>query len=291
MLQLIASGLAAFALVPGFAPVAPGPAGGEVYKGVYPSATAPQPLREGYLYLPAGYTKTARYPVVYLLHGLPGSPSEYIYSLALAQQADGLIASQAVRPFIAVIPAAGPDHWNGEWAGPWEDYLVDDVMPWVGQHLAVDGTQASTMIAGLSAGGYGAVNIAFHHPTLFGRIQSWGGYFNPLPDGPFSGADQATLAKNDPRVQLRAVAPLLRAGGVKLLLSSGPAHGKYANPQQTIDFAHALWRLKVRTKLDLLTDKHGMWRDQFNVGLRWAFAFKRGVAPARARASAESSNH
>lgn len=273
MLHLVASGLAALALVPGFSPVSRGPAGGEIYQGVFPDKTAPQPLRAGYLYLPPGYTEAVRYPVVYLLHGLPGSPSEYIFSLALAQRADGLIASHTVRPFIAVIPAAGPDRWNGEWAGPWESYLVDAVMPWVRRHLAVDGAQASTMIAGLSAGGYGAVNIALHHPTLFGRIQSWGGYFNPIPDGPLSGVDRATLVRNDPRVQLRTVAPLLRASGVRLLLSSGPAHGKHSTPQQTIDFARELWRLNVRTKLDLVTDKAGMWRNQFAAGLRWAFAY------------------
>ena len=272
MLQFVASGLAALALVPGFAPVARGPAGGEIYSGVYPSAAAPQPLRPGYLYLPPGYTTTKRYPVIYLLHGLPGSPSEYVASLELAKEADGLIASHAVRPFIAVIPAAGVNHWNGEWAGPWEDYLVDAVIPWAERYLAVDSSQASTTIAGLSAGGYGAVNIAFHHPTVFGRIQSWGGYFKPISDGPLSGADRATLAMNDPGLVLPSIAPQLRAGGVRLLLSSGPAHGRYAKPQDTIDFARALWRLKVRTKLDLVTSKHGMWRDQFNVGLRWAFS-------------------
>ena len=87
VLQLVASGLAALALVPGFAPVARGPAGGEIYKGAYPGTAAPRPLRAGYLYLPPGYKTTERYPVIYLLHGLPGSPSEYIYSLELAKQA------------------------------------------------------------------------------------------------------------------------------------------------------------------------------------------------------------
>lgn len=279
VLQFVASGLAALALVPGFAPVARGPAGGEIYRGVYPSAAAPQPLRAGYLYLPPGYTTTKRYPVIYLLHGLPGSPSEYIFSLELAKQADGLIASHAVRPFIAVIPAAGVDHWNGEWAGPWEDYLVDAVIPWAERHLAVDSSQASTTIAGLSAGGYGAVNIAFHHPTLFGRIESWGGYFTPIPDGPLADAGSATLVLNDPVLVLPSIAAQLRAAGVRLLLSSGPAHGKYAKPQQTIDFARALWQLKVRAKLDLATSKSGMWRDQFNAGLRWAFAIRPSGQP------------
>jgi len=81
--------------------VASGPAGGQVLTGVFPGT-----LRAGYLYLPPNFSRSVRYPVVYLLHGMPGSPSEYLDGTQLATQADQEIAAQRLRPFIAVIPAA-----------------------------------------------------------------------------------------------------------------------------------------------------------------------------------------
>ncbi len=40
--------------------------------------TFPGSYRAGFVYVPPAFTTESRYPVVYLLHGLPGSPSEYL---------------------------------------------------------------------------------------------------------------------------------------------------------------------------------------------------------------------
>src|SRR5919198_5169286 len=121
MLAVAATALA----IPGFTPVLAGPSGGVVLEGVFPDASAPAPLRRGFVYLPPGFSATQRYPVVYLLHGMPGDPDEYVNAVRLEDVADRLISEGAVRPFIAVVPAAGPDvHYNGEWAGPWKRYLL-----------------------------------------------------------------------------------------------------------------------------------------------------------------------
>jgi len=108
-------------LLPGFAPYGSGPDGGRILTGTFPGT-----LRPGYVYLPPGYDPTQRYPVVYLLHGMPGSPTEYLDGTQLPEFADQAIADRVVRPFIAVIPAAGTKRgYNGEWAGPWERAVVD----------------------------------------------------------------------------------------------------------------------------------------------------------------------
>src|SRR5690349_14337084 len=122
--------LATAASLPGFMPFAAGPSGGTVVAGTLPGG-----VRLGYVYLPPGYSRAHRYPVVYLLHGMPGSPSEYLDGTNLAQFADAAISSGRLRPFIAVLPAAGTDRkYNGEWAGPWEREVVDDVVPFVDAH-------------------------------------------------------------------------------------------------------------------------------------------------------------
>src|SRR5262249_7518103 len=144
--------------------------------------------RASAVYLPPGFSPDTRYPVVYLLHGMRGNPSEFWDALNLADVADRLISSGEAPPFIAVLPVAGPggDPDSGEWAGVWEDYFVQDVVPWVDAQLPVLPGAQNSALEGLCAGGYGAVDIALRHPGLFGTVGSWEGYFAPVfDDGPF----------------------------------------------------------------------------------------------------------
>jgi S-formylglutathione hydrolase FrmB len=280
IVSLVALGLAAGAasgsrgtapFLPGFSQVGTGPSGGALYQGTFPSTVAQRPLRAGYVYLPPGFTASARYPVVYLLHGMPGGPQEYLSSLDIAAVADGLIARGRTRPFIAVVPAAGPTaHYNGEWAGPWERYLIDDVLPWVDAHLPTLATRSARTIAGLSAGGYGAADIGLRAPGLFGTIESWSGYFHPLHDGPFKHASSQALAANDPAILAAEQAPALRRLGMRIFVGSGPSHSHWFKEQESVDFAHELQRLGVRHTLVLETDRGHQYGLQLAAGLVWA---------------------
>src|SRR5437867_2715463 len=108
--------LAAFVTVftlHGFAPAATEPSGGRLLEGTFPGT-----VRPGYVYLPPGFDPAVRYPVVYLLHGMPGSPVEYPGGTQLGTFADAAIAAGRLRPFIGVMPAAGTSpRYDGEWAG------------------------------------------------------------------------------------------------------------------------------------------------------------------------------
>src|SRR5438270_6723333 len=75
------------AMLHGFAPAAAGPDGGTVLTGTFPGGERP-----GLVYLPPRFTTSRRYPVVYLLHGMRGSPSEYLYGTGLLDAADAGIA-------------------------------------------------------------------------------------------------------------------------------------------------------------------------------------------------------
>jgi pimeloyl-ACP methyl ester carboxylesterase len=219
------------------------------------------------IYVPPGYSPSRRYPVVYLLPGMPGSPWSYVNSLSLAAVADTLVVRGRALPFVVVIPPAGPSgHYDGEWAGPWEDYLVRHVIPWSEANLAVSDDRT---IAGLSAGGYGAVDVALRHPGLFRRVASWGGYFRPFRDGPLRGASLAKLAAHDPQLLVRREAALLRAAGVRFFVSSGPGHGAVTKAA-TVRFAGLLGRLRLPYRLELLRAKHGMWERELVDGLAWA---------------------
>lgn len=262
MIAAIAMALA----LPGFFPVAPGPAGGQVLQGTFPGTQRP-----GYVYLPPGFDAATRYPVVYLLHGMRGSPSEYIAGTQLATFADTAITSGRLHPFIAVIPAAGATgDYNGEWAGPWERALVGHIVPWVDAQLPTEETAAGRVIAGLSAGGFGAVDIGLRHPLLFGTIESWSGYFKPVLDGPFKHAPRAVLAAHDPTRLVVAEQPLLSRAKTRFFVSTGPPHSRWAPPSQTIDYAVRLHSLGLRYTLRIYTSRQGEWRNQLADGLQWA---------------------
>jgi len=264
-MHLLAVALSAVVL-PGFTQVATEPAGGQLFAGTFPGTA-----RSGYVYLPPGFTTTVRYPVVYLLHGMPGSPSEYVDGTQLGQFADAQISGGELRPFIAVVPAAGADaKYNGEWAGPWERSLVDDVVPWVDANLPTVAAPSGRILAGISAGGFGAVDIAVRHPGVFGAAESWSGYFTPLHDGPFAAATAATLAANDPTLLVRTEARLLRRDGLRFFVSTGPYHSHWFRPAATFAFANELRALDLPVQFDTYPTLKGEWRAQLDAGLTWA---------------------
>jgi enterochelin esterase-like enzyme len=259
--------LVSAALLPGFTGISAGPAGGQVLRGRFPGTECP-----GYVYLPPSFDPSTRYPVIYLLHGMPGSPTEYLDGTQFTQFADAAVASGSVRPFIAVIPAAGADpHYNGEWAGPWERDLVDRVVSWVDTRLPTEATASGRVIAGLSAGGYGAVDIGLRHPSLFGTIASWSGYFRPLHDGPFKNASRAVLAAHDPTQLLRSEAEVLKRARTRFFVSTGPAHSHWAPPADTIDYGSELRTYGIACTVRVYAGRGGQWSRQLADGLRWAF--------------------
>ena len=244
---------AAAALLPaGWFNVAHGPAGGTIWEGRIPNTYVPSDARLSAIYLPPAFDPSQRYPVVYLLHGMRGSPSSIFDAMRLPTAADGLIASGAA-PFIAVMPVAGPTvHPNrGEWAGVWEDYLVHDVVPWVDQNLPTIATARGRALEGLCAGGFGALDIGLRHPGVFETLGSFEGYFAPVfRDGPFAEATKADLRAHDPSVLLDREAPALRHRGVRFYLSAGGNHGHvrarwtvaFADELRTLRLPHELWR-------------------------------------------------
>jgi enterochelin esterase-like enzyme len=236
----------------GFSQVAAGPAGGVVLQGRIPNRVVPQDRRPGAVYLPPGFTSSGQtYPVIFLLQGFPGSPSGFYDSLGLAGVADRLISQHRTPPFVAVMPAAGRTtgkRSDDEWAGRWETYLVRDVLPWTAAHLPVAKDAAHRAIAGLSAGAYGAIDIALRHPGTFGVAESWSGYFHPFRDGPFAHATAATLAAHDPTLLIRRRAARLRAAGFRVFLSTGFNHGGIFR-SWTFAYAHELTRLRIRHRV------------------------------------------
>ncbi len=271
LLAALATGIL---VLPGFVPVASAPAGGEVLAGVFPGTTRP-----GFVYLPPRLEPGERYPVLYLLHGMPGSPSEYLYGTGLPAFADEGISSGRLRPFIVVAPAAGPDRgYDGEWAGPLEAALVGQIVPWVDRYLPTIRAPGGRILAGLSAGGFGAADIGLRNPGVFGTIMAWSGYFEPLRDGPFRDAPKRILDANDPVLLAPAEQAELLHDGTRFFLSTGPAHSHWFKPAATYAFERELRGLGLPVEGYAYPQAKGEWRAQFDAGLDWALAGQAGAA-------------
>ncbi len=149
-----------------------------------------------------------RVPVVYFLHGTPGNPGQWLGSGGqLRGVLDQMISTGALPPLIAVMPngngANGADtEWGNTPRGNIEIWLVDQLVPAVDARYHTLGA-AYRGIAGLSSGGFGAVNLAVRNPAVFRWAASYSGYFSARP-GLFGASTQA----NSPLY----TAPLLPAG-------------------------------------------------------------------------------
>ncbi|MBV9416888.1 MAG: esterase family protein, partial [Solirubrobacterales bacterium] len=156
------------------------------------------------VYLPPGYSADRRYPVYYLLHGMPGQPKVFVDIANMDVRLDNQLALGHARPMILVYPdgrMGGSVFSDSEWAnstsGAYESYVIE-VMHSVDQRFATIARRQDRVVAGFSSGAYGAINIALHHLADFGNVQAWSGYFSQTPTGVFAHAAQASLAYNSP---------------------------------------------------------------------------------------------
>ncbi len=76
-------------------------------------------------------------------------------------------------------------------------------------------------LAGLSEGGYGALNIGIHHPGEFAVLESWSGYQRADPIRSIFGINRAVLTRNSPSLTLGAAAAKLRRAHTYVWFYSG----------------------------------------------------------------------
>ena len=155
------------------------------------------------VYLPSGYSSARRYAVVYFLHGLPASPSSYqqnaFVAAALASAGEQAIV---VAPQGARDPDSDREYLDWDAAEDWPQAISRDLPACIdGRFHTITGRYGRALV-GLSAGGYGAMNIGLRNLSEFGAVQSWSGYFvatNPAGTQVLNlGSQQANAAATVP---------------------------------------------------------------------------------------------
>jgi enterochelin esterase-like enzyme len=129
--------------------------------------------------LPAGYSsRSTAYPVVYFLHGLPASPTDYQTNTFVAAE-----LAAAGRQAIVVAPqGARSDNSDREYldwdAGEnWPQAIAHDLVSCIDARFRTQHSRYGRALIGLSAGGYGAFNIGLRNLDTFAAVESWSGYF------------------------------------------------------------------------------------------------------------------
>ena len=171
------------------------------------------------VYLPPGYDANGsrRYPVMYLLHGFPGRPLAFLETVRMGMWVDTLVAQHRIGGVILVMPFGSTGTFEDkEWANGvgrgqgWESFVADDVVRAIDARYRTIPSSAARAIAGLSEGGYGALNIALHHPREFAVVESWSGYMRADNIPAIFGRRSALLAYNSPASYLPRVAAELQ---------------------------------------------------------------------------------
>lgn len=145
-----------------------------------------------WVYLPPNYeSSTARYPVIYLLHGQPGGWTDCYRSGRVEEMADSLITAGKMPPVILVaFDGDGPGGANDltnfcnrvSDGYRTEDMIVQELVPYIDTTYRTLPTPAMRALWGYSAGGYGALNLGFKHPDIWQVLCSHAGFYSPDND-------------------------------------------------------------------------------------------------------------
>jgi enterochelin esterase family protein len=156
---------------------------GSVTKVWYPSATAGFDRRLT-VYTPAGYeTSKAKYPVLYVLHGIGGDEDAWVTQGRATQILDNLIASGKAKPMIVVFTngniseeAAPLENSTGytrptmalpqTMEGTFETAFPEIVNFIDGRYRTI-AKKASRAVCGLSMGGFHTLYLSLNYPDLF----------------------------------------------------------------------------------------------------------------------------
>jgi S-formylglutathione hydrolase FrmB len=138
------------------------------------------PIRAVWVFTPAvDPADVDSLPVVYMLHGWPGSPQGLIAGVEGALTA---AFASGTSPFISVFPDGNAlTHSDSEWADSYDGRAM--IESWLTKNVisAVEGKnirpRANRALFGFSMGGYGAAIIGLHHPDLYGQVVTLAGYF------------------------------------------------------------------------------------------------------------------
>jgi enterochelin esterase-like enzyme len=189
--------------------------------------------RKALIYLPPGYSKNRKYPVLYLLHGIGGDEREWLKGGQPQVILDNLFSEKKIEPMIVVMPngrAAKDDSAKGNIMAPdkveafatFEKDLLNDLIPYIEKKFPVIKDSEHRALAGLSMGGGQSLNFGLGNLDTF----AWIGGFSSAPN-------------TKPPEQLLPDPELARKKLKLLWISCGDNDGLITYSQRTHDYLNA----------------------------------------------------
>ena len=132
---------------------------------------------------------SARFPVVYLLHGLTGHFSNWIDKTKLTQYSMN-------HQFIIVTPE-GDNGWYTDSVSTlndkYESYIIQELIPEIDKKFRTLADREHRIIAGLSMGGFGAIKFGLKYPDKFSLV---GGFSGALGAAGWTEKNGGAIAKS-----------------------------------------------------------------------------------------------
>lgn len=189
-----------------------------------------------WVYTPPGFDPAAgiRYPVVYLIHGSPGRPSDFFAAADAGKVMDLLIGAEVAPPMILVsidVNGTGPSSRDTECldsttgGSQVESYVTRTVVAWTDANLPTIADRDHRVIGGASSGGFCALNLGLRHTDQYGAILALMPYGDPGSGGAAMLSSREEFAANTPMTYL----PTMEfAAPVEVFLDTGTAAGSEA---------------------------------------------------------------
>ncbi|SFZ90880.1 Enterochelin esterase [Flaviramulus basaltis] len=120
------------------------------------------------IYFPANYNNQKKNHIIYLLHGHGGSEDDWFSKKEGNTKIllDSLIQIKAIKPLIAVTLNA-ENSWYVDSKTNMESAYIKEFIPFIETNYNIKTNQETRLIAGNSAGGYGALGYSLKYPYLF----------------------------------------------------------------------------------------------------------------------------
>ena len=198
------------------------------------------------IYLPEGYGGGDAYPVLYALHSYTTSETMWL-DAGIGDAADEMIKRGELRPMIMVFPLTRydsakaiqedlKDGVRGE--SGMGRFVTKELIPYIGKHYDTIESPEGRSIGGYSMGGYFALEIAFQHPDVFGKV---GAFYPALPFSDYSGGQFEKWLYPDESPELASdPAALAKAKGlekIQVYLDCGRVNDPFSEGAQSLNLA------------------------------------------------------
>lgn len=131
---------------------------------------------EVFVWTPAQYREAAykhdRFPVIELLHGVPGEAQDWITKGGMPGKLATMMANGQLKPAIVVMPTITPGGVDTDCSDTPQakgaTWLAKDVPDLISRHFRVLLKPSARALVGLSTGGFCAIKLTMQYPKIFG---------------------------------------------------------------------------------------------------------------------------